>query len=314
MKLLREEMDSHPTSAGTNLSQVCMEFNTHLIRLSTDIEAMSKDWSSSKFKKYFKVNSVRDEITQFTRRVIDMRANATLIAATGTRMDLAGVANAVAEVQSSVLEIQTAIGSTTTNRNRDLVRFEKDFHALKIGDIELDFETARTSSFMLWDKCESTEIGWTDYKGYVRGSPRTIRVYEGSDPTESWKGFLSLLADCSPSPSLPQLFGFCSSPRLRSLVFHGEFRTLDEYATSLQSPRAIVDWETTLVKDLLDLSTSHKGTIYPGFFQRRFAQVKAETGKLIMMHIENMTNDSYMKPTSRWAEPFTTWFVRYQEF
>ncbi|KAJ7489664.1 hypothetical protein B0H11DRAFT_2229691 [Mycena galericulata] len=109
----------------TNLSQVCMEFNTHLTRLSTDIEAMSKDWSSSKFKKYLKVNSVRDEITQFTRRVTDMRANATLIAATGTRMELARVASAVAEVQSSVWEIQTAMGSTTTNRNRDLVRFEE---------------------------------------------------------------------------------------------------------------------------------------------------------------------------------------------
>ncbi|KAJ7489654.1 hypothetical protein B0H11DRAFT_2229677 [Mycena galericulata] len=304
MKLLREEMDSHPTNTSTHLSPVCMEFNMHLTRLSTDIETMSKDWSSSKFKKYLKVNSVRDEITHFTRRVTDMRANATqLIAATGTRMDLAGVANAVAEVQSSVLEMRTAMGSTTTDPNRELVRFEEDFHALKIGDIELDFESARTSTFMsmCWAKSERTEIGWTDYRGYVRGSPRTIRIYDGSDPTESWKGFLSLLAEWSSSPHLSQLFGFCSSPRLRSLVFHGEYRSLDEYAINLQSPRALVEWETTLIKDFLDIYALHLRKGYYDIFKARsFASVKADTGKLMLMHLENMTNTSYIVKPVPW--------------
>ncbi|KAJ7635758.1 hypothetical protein DFH06DRAFT_661748 [Mycena polygramma] len=103
MKLLGEEIDARPATPDMKFVQVCIEFNMHLIRLSKDIESTSKNWSASKFKKYVKVNCIRDEIAQFTRRVSDLRANATLIAAAGTRMDLVEVANNVSAVRSSVL-------------------------------------------------------------------------------------------------------------------------------------------------------------------------------------------------------------------
>ncbi|KAJ7618168.1 hypothetical protein DFH06DRAFT_99588 [Mycena polygramma] len=222
MRLLREESEAHPNNPDSRLVQLCVEFNMHLTRLSKDIESMSKNWSSSRFKKYVKVNCMRDEIAQFTRRVSDLRANATLIAATGTRMDLLEVSNDISAVRSSILRIENELATThsaaTSNISADLVRLEKDFHALKVGDIQLEFETARPSKYPLG---YGVHVEWTDYKGYVKGSIYTIRVYRGSESAKPWNDSLSLLAKYSPSPGLPQLFGFCSSPRLQCIVFHG---------------------------------------------------------------------------------------------
>ncbi|KAJ7488160.1 hypothetical protein FB451DRAFT_1553634 [Mycena latifolia] len=152
----------------------------HLAVLSKDIGIMSKDWSSSKFKKYLKANSIRDEIAQFTLRVADLRADATLMAAVGTRMDLGDVANTVNAVQSSVSEIQnelaalrSGISTATTDVDGELVRSEQDFHALKLGDIELEFETARTTTF--FDHHEMFD--WTDYKGNPCEQYEFIRDY-----------------------------------------------------------------------------------------------------------------------------------------
>ncbi|KAJ7121370.1 hypothetical protein C8R44DRAFT_165888 [Mycena epipterygia] len=305
MKLLREELDAHPDTPDARFRQICVEFNVHLSGLSKDIATMSKDWSSSRFKKYLKATAIRDEITQFTRRVNDLRADATLIAATGTRMDLVEVSNVVNAVQTNVSEIQkelavirsaTAQGPINLDQ-QELVRFEADFHALKIGDIQLEFETARPTTFVRrnhWDGPE-VKIGWTDYKGTVNGSVRTIRVYQGSEPVEPWKDFLSLLAEYSPAPHLPQLFGFCSSPRLKSLVFHGDFKTLDEYGRSLPSSHDIVDWETTLMSDLSNALDFH---VRIGYFDlhtsRQFALVNAQNGKLIIAHVESL--ESWTQP------------------
>ncbi|KAJ7121449.1 hypothetical protein C8R44DRAFT_786277 [Mycena epipterygia] len=297
MKLLREELDAHPDNSDVKFRQICVEFNVHLSGLSKDIELMAKDWSSSRFKKYLKANAIRDEITQFTRRVNDLRADATLIAAAGTRMDLVEVSNVVTAVQTNVSEIQkelAVIRSATTQEpisldQQELVRFEADFHALKVGDIQLEFETARTTTFARrnrWDGPE-VKIGWTDYKGTVNGAARTIRVYQGSEPVESWKDFLSTLADYSPAPHLPQLFGFCSSPRLKSLVFHGDFKTLDEYGRSLPSSHDIVNWELSLLWDFWDALVFHREIGQLGFNNsRQFALVNAQNGKLVVAHVE----------------------------
>ncbi|KAJ7881973.1 hypothetical protein B0H14DRAFT_2704108 [Mycena olivaceomarginata] len=223
------------------------------MQLSKDLESMSKNWSSSKFRKYLNSHNIREEISLFTHRVSDLRANATLIAAAGTRMDLAPVVTGVAAVESKIDDLHrqlieqrsSLVASAAESLKQELIRFEEDFHALKLGDIHLDFCSAREANFSEFylDGREKKQIGWTDYKA-------TVNVYQGSDSTESWKGFLSFLADNSPSPHLPQLFGFCSSPRLQSLVFHREYRSLDEYGSSLQSAQAIVDWELGLVSPL----------------------------------------------------------------
>ncbi|KAJ7635760.1 hypothetical protein DFH06DRAFT_661757 [Mycena polygramma] len=251
MELLGEEIDARPADPDMKFVQVCIEFNMHLTRLSKDIESMSKDWSSSKFKKYIKVNCIRDEIAQFTRRVSDLRANATLIAAAGTRMDLVEVANDVSAVRSCISRIENGLATVhsprVSNTSADLVCLEEDFHALKVGDIQLAFETARTTDYTAVDGRKRMHIGWTDYKGHVKGSPYTIRVYRGSDSAQSWKNLLTFLAAHSPSPGLPQLFGYCPSPKLQSIIFHGEFKTLDEYGASVRSSHELVAWETALV-------------------------------------------------------------------
>ncbi|KAJ7167047.1 hypothetical protein C8R46DRAFT_1095884 [Mycena filopes] len=221
MRLLKEEMESHHGTEDPRFRQVCLEFEAHLTRLSKDLEAMSKNWSSSKFRKYLNSQNVRDRIAQLTRQIDDLRANATLIAALGTRMD---VADAFATVESKISELHREVKpstvSTVSTQTLELARYEEDFHALKLGDIKLQFHTARSASFITYNHQGREErcTAWTDYRATVKGFVHTVRVYEGSDPTESWKGFLSFLADNSPSPHLPQLFGFCSSPRLRSLL------------------------------------------------------------------------------------------------
>ncbi|KAJ7026655.1 hypothetical protein C8F04DRAFT_106472 [Mycena alexandri] len=257
MTLLRDEMRSHPTIESPNFRRVCTEFEVHLTQISKDLESMSRNWSSSKFRKYLNSQNIRDRIDQFTRQVNDLRANATFVAATGGRMDLASVADDVAIVKAGILELQLNLtnqrpspeGPAPEHVLHDLAPYEKDFHALKLGDIHLEFNTARRTNFVERDlqSREKKSASWIDYKATVKGSIHTVRVYEGAGSTESWKEFLSFLADNSPSPHLPQLFGFCPSPRLRSLVFHGEFWTLDEYAKSLPNAEAIVAWELNVV-------------------------------------------------------------------
>ncbi|KAJ7121375.1 hypothetical protein C8R44DRAFT_786208 [Mycena epipterygia] len=302
MKLLREELDAHPDTPDAKFRQICVEFSVHLSRLSKDIETMSKDWSSSRFKKYLKANAIRDEIAQFIQRVNDLRANATLIAAPGTRMDLVEVSNVVTAKELAVIRSATAQEPISLDQ-QELVRFEADFHALK-------FETARLTTFVRrnhWNG-PGVKIGWTDYKGTIKGSVRTIRVYLGSEPAESWKDFLSILADHSPALHLPQLFGFCSSPRLKSLVFHGEFKTLDEYGKSLRSSHDIVNWETTLMSDFSDALNFHMRIDYFGLHNsRRFALVHAQNGKLVVAHVESSTT-----PRTLWLveeESFLHWFA-----
>ncbi|KAJ7358423.1 hypothetical protein DFH08DRAFT_442121 [Mycena albidolilacea] len=260
MQLLREEMDSHPTTENAKFLQVCEEFTSHLTQLSKDLTLMSKNWSSSKFRKYLNSNNIREEIDLFTRRVGDLRANATLIAAVGTRMDLAGVGSKIEDLRHELAEQRSSLATSAADSlKQELTRFEEDFHALKLGDIHLDFPSAQVSIFP--DRGangrEKRQIGWTDYKATVNGCVRTVRVYQGSDPTESWKGFLSSLVDNSPSPHLPQLFGFCSSPKLRSLVFHGEYCSLDEHVNTLTSAQAIVDWELGLVSPFTSMTRHH---------------------------------------------------------
>ncbi|KAJ7028890.1 hypothetical protein C8F04DRAFT_1398643 [Mycena alexandri] len=312
MRLLSEEIDVHPTTQDTKFYQVCVEFNMHLTQLSKDLESMSRSWSSSKLKKYLNSRNIRDEIAQFTRRVNDVRANATLVAAAGTRLDLAAVAIGVTAVESRISDLQRDLivhrpPPATESLKQELVRFEEDFHALKLGDIHLDFGTARTVKFTHLDfkGRDGKQIGWTDYTASVNGGIHTVRVYQGSDPTESWMGFLSFLADNSPSPHLPQLFGFCSSPKLRSLVFHGEYRTLDEYAAGIPLAPAIVDWELNLVRDLACVLCCEQRMWTVSFRALDFAMVNAQDGKLLLSHIDSSTMDPTVDPE---FPPFLGWF------
>jgi hypothetical protein len=112
---------------------------------------MSKNWSSSKFRRYLNSHNIQDEIIQFARKVDDLRANATvssihtfgtgskppfiqLIVATGTRMDLAGVASGIAAVEDRISDLRRELvegrsSSTTTPADglkQELARFEED--------------------------------------------------------------------------------------------------------------------------------------------------------------------------------------------
>ncbi|KAF8147607.1 hypothetical protein K438DRAFT_460511 [Mycena galopus ATCC 62051] len=218
MKLLGEEFEAHPGTLNAQLENVCLELDRHLTRIFKDIAAMSKDWSSSKFSKYMKVNCVRNEITNLSRRVYDLRADATLQAAIGTRMDLGGLKNVVLQIQNDVGRVSSRI--MPTDPGGELVHLTENFHALKVGDVQLDFATARPATYTSVDG-QRAELLITDYKGYVKGSRHTIRVYRGPDSAATWKDFLLFLAENSPSPGIPQLFGFCDSPKLQYLVFHG---------------------------------------------------------------------------------------------
>ncbi|KAJ7734063.1 hypothetical protein B0H16DRAFT_1892548 [Mycena metata] len=341
MKSLRKEMDSHPTIEDTKFRQLCLEFETprfrHLTRLSTDLKLMAKNWSASRFKRYLNSQDIRDRTTRFMREVNDLRANATLVAATGTRLNLESVAHSIAAVELGVSDIRRGMmeqrSSLPTNTTsdilgRELARYEEDFHPLKLGDIHLEFGTARHASFVEWDITgnEKRHTAWVDYRATVKGSVQTVRVYQGSDPLESWKGFLSFLAENSPSPHLPQLFGFCSSPRLRSLVFHGgrllllrstpltastviaEFCPLDEYAKRLPNAQMIVDWELNLVSDILPLRrvAGHQGAFDWAF---NFALVNPKDhGKMIISHVhEPLELPTFMAESH---PPFLEWFVR----
>ncbi|KAJ7150758.1 hypothetical protein C8R46DRAFT_1198283 [Mycena filopes] len=306
MSLLKEELDSHGSLENPRLRQVCLEFESDLTRLSKDLEAMSKNWSSSKFRKYLNSQNVRDDITQLKRQLDDLRANATLIAATGTRMD---VADGFATVESRISELHREIKQSTVSPvptpSFELARYEEDFHALKPGDIHLHFHTSRAASFVRYDLGhEKSCTAWTDYRATVKGSVHTVRVYQGSEPTESWKGFLSFLADNSPSPHLPQLFGFCSSPRLRCLVFHGEFCTLDEYARTLPTPEAIVRWELSLLGAIRRLCASNHY-----WFDYALASVDPQDrGTMVVSHMNlpDLERGSFARHS---YPPFLEWVV-----
>ncbi|KAJ6485460.1 hypothetical protein C8R47DRAFT_539818 [Mycena vitilis] len=114
---------------------------------------------------------------------------------------------------------------------------------------------------------------------------------------------------CYTSPGLAQLFGFCSSPRLQAIVFHGEFKTLDEYASELQSSQEIVKWEISLTSDFEALAISQREK---RFFQvnlaRRFAQVDAQNGRLMIAHVET-SGGSTSLPSPKIHDRFLSWFT-----
>ncbi|KAK7008516.1 hypothetical protein R3P38DRAFT_3023537 [Favolaschia claudopus] len=294
MKRLRDEFDAHPSDASPRLQQVCTEINTRLVDISNDISEMSKDWSSSKFKKYLKANCVRDEIAHFNQLVSDLRADATLATALGTRLDIARVGDAVSAVKCNITQIQEGLAMirppSAEISKREYTSFKENFHSLRIGDMRLNFETACAIAYQVYAEEDDPngglcERGWTDYQGSVKGSPYTIRVYQGAQSNQIFRQFLTFLADHSPIASFPQLFGYCESPRFPALVFHEEFRTLDEYAACLSSSREIVKWETCLHFDFKSLDASLKRrTIY---LHRQLAQVDARTGKLLIAQIES---------------------------
>ncbi|KAJ7784750.1 hypothetical protein B0H16DRAFT_1709436 [Mycena metata] len=318
MKLLREEIDTHPTTEDTRFKQLCLEFETHLTQLSTDLKAMSKNWSSSRFRKYLNSNDIQDRIARFAREVNDLRANATFVAAAGIRLDLQSVAHGVAAVESGVSGIRREMVEQRSallpkiaadSSGHELARYEEDFHSLKLGDIHLEFSTARPANFIEWDLDghEKRHTAWVDYKATVKGSVQTVRVYQGSDPLESWKGFLSFLAENSPSPHLPQLFGFCDSPRLRSLVFHGEFCPLDDYAKTLPTAKIIVEWELSLMSDLVQLRVADPLGFFVWPFQFALVNPK-DRGKVIISHVnEPLESRLFVRKT---LPPFLEWFVR----
>ncbi|KAJ7615636.1 hypothetical protein DFH06DRAFT_1343604 [Mycena polygramma] len=293
MKLLREEVESHPTE-NTLFRNVCEEFTS-----SGSVQV--RDRFRTEHRQHY----------HFTRRVNDLRANATLVAATGTRMDLAGVESRISGL--IVSQHSPKIDSEDDLTQSELARLENDFHALKLGDIYLDFRSARTNSFAIYangseESPEEKEMGWTDYRATVNGSLRTVRVYQGSSPTESWKDFLFFLAGNLPSAHLPQLFGFCSSPRLRCLVFHGEYQTLDEYGATLFSAQAIVDWELDLLSDLAALHYDQISIVVDHWQTRHSAMVDARDGKLVLSHIQR-PGELYWRQRE-WDQPFIEWFAQ----
>ncbi|KAJ7473300.1 kinase-like domain-containing protein [Mycena latifolia] len=108
MKLLREEMDSHPTAENTKFRQLCLEFDRRLNQLSRDIEALSENRSTSKLKKYFNSHKIRDEINDFIRRANDLRSNATLSAVTGSRMELVAIQRGISDLQREMNFLRVA--------------------------------------------------------------------------------------------------------------------------------------------------------------------------------------------------------------
>ncbi|KAJ6513657.1 hypothetical protein C8R47DRAFT_616854 [Mycena vitilis] len=207
MKLLSKELDSHPIESP-GFRQVCEDLSSQLTQLTEDLKKMSQKWSSSKLRKYLNSQNMQDQIAQFARRFNDLRANATLVAATGTRLDLASVANGVTAIESQLSALQHELVDqhylrpmdSTDGLKQKTIRLGEDFHALKPGDIHLDFRSARPNKYGLYDNGVSEgTLSWTDYKATVGAGVRTVRVYHGSDPIESWNRYLSFFADNLPT-------------------------------------------------------------------------------------------------------------------
>ncbi|KAJ7458204.1 hypothetical protein FB451DRAFT_1406509 [Mycena latifolia] len=142
-----EEMASHSAAQDTRFGELCLEFSTYV-----DVMAISENLIDKQHQAHVAAVErhrvlvegrvfieaqeipgsprMRDEITDFTRRVNDLRANTTLVAAIGTRMDLVAVANGVAAVESKISAIQQDSNSLTqtkaTRLSSELARFEEN--------------------------------------------------------------------------------------------------------------------------------------------------------------------------------------------
>ncbi|KAJ7612898.1 hypothetical protein DFH06DRAFT_147506 [Mycena polygramma] len=295
MRLLHEETESHRTDQKPKYRDFCGAFERDLTRLAKDLESIRKQQYTSRFKKYFNAHNMRDESSHLTRQVDDLRANATLIAAIGTRVTVetgvAAVEDRVAHLEHQTVGPDVLLVSKTAQC--ELGRFEKDFYALKIADIHLEFDSARAGPFTGDpQRHDERAVRWTDYRGTVRGAVQTVRVFHGSD--RNAVRFSSFTA----AP-----FGFCDSPRLTSLVFHGEFCTLDEYANRLPSPRPIVDWELSLISDIAELHGA-------GFTWSAIFALVNTYGTIIIAHIGELDNGSMVAT----LPPFHHWFMRREVF
>ncbi|KAJ6596381.1 hypothetical protein DFH09DRAFT_1072417 [Mycena vulgaris] len=80
----------------------------------------------------------------------------------------------------------------------------------------------------------------------------------------------------------------------RKLPYTDQYLTLDEYANTLSSARAIVDWELSLVSSLVNSLTEvldisdvfHEYREIDFYLNRQFAMINAQDGKLIFLHID----------------------------
>ncbi|KAJ6533773.1 hypothetical protein DFH09DRAFT_124887 [Mycena vulgaris] len=227
--LLTDELKSRPDYSDIRLLNLCEEFVRYLDKVASELnKRKSRIW----FKKYLKVKSIRDSLDQFTRRLADLRADLTMVAAVGSRFQIIDTNIRVQEVQSGLACITREILSPDTDRSVDLI--EEDVAIFKPSELHLDFPTVQLSVMTLKQKpADEHQVMVQTYRANVgHAAVATVRVYEGGAARQMWKRDLEMFAANLRLPGIAQIYGMCKSPRLQALIFHDElvpYRHLRSY-------------------------------------------------------------------------------------
>ncbi|KAJ7763566.1 hypothetical protein DFH07DRAFT_812447 [Mycena maculata] len=316
--LLTDELKGRPASPDVRLTVLCADFVRYLEKVGTELEKRrSKLW----FKKYLKAKSIRDTVDDFTRRVVDLRADLTLAAAVGSRFQIIDTDRRVQEVQSSLAHIACEVRTHVTSARLQVANIEEDVLLFRPSELHLDFDTAHLSVVTLGQRAAATTTDQICVKVRTYASKvglakvTTARVYEGEHAPQMWQRDLELFSAHLRVPGVAQIYGMCKSPRLQALIFHDELVPIDIYAATLTSPICAVDFELNLIRNFTSVF-AHIATVI-GVADKDYRETVADlalisrtSGSVVISHLPYNNSTAADVPISekQLGGPMHSWF------
>ncbi|KAJ7671986.1 hypothetical protein B0H14DRAFT_3070086 [Mycena olivaceomarginata] len=224
--LLRDEILIRGQVAGVRFIGLCEDFISFLRLVQTELEKLvrSRTGFRGRIKELLRTTSVADQIGRYRTRINDLRSNFILAGIIDTNVNVASI-------------------QKTVSANQETCPIAQQFRRIKMGDINLLYETAMSS--MVY----KVKV----FTARVSGEPSLMTVAKYEDD-EKWKSDLELYSRLK-HPNVWQLFGISTTAGLHALIYYDELIPLPIYR---QFHRPSSDLEWVCLEAMLDCSPYHR--------------------------------------------------------
>ncbi|KAJ7278332.1 hypothetical protein C8J57DRAFT_162957 [Mycena rebaudengoi] len=207
--LLNDELRSRPNGADNRLEKLCKDYIRYLDNVAEELHKVLAPKPKFWFKKYLKERSIRNNLDEFTRKLTDLRADLTLAAAIGSNFQITDTHQRVRELHSAFSRVSS----------------EEDIRVFKPSELWLDFETVNVGVVSLREdppgSAKADQVLVRSYLAKVgEAKATTVRIYEGARASQMWKWDLDMFSANLRVPGVAQIYGMCTSPRFKALIFH----------------------------------------------------------------------------------------------
>ncbi|KAJ7349913.1 hypothetical protein DFH08DRAFT_126110 [Mycena albidolilacea] len=198
--LLRDEILIRGQVAGVRFIGLCEDFISFLRLVQTELEKLvrSRTGFRGRIKELLRTTSVADQIDRYRTRINDLRSNFILAGIIDTNVNVASI-------------------QKTVSANQETCPIAQQFCPIKMGDINLLYETAMSS----------TVYKVKVFTARVSGEPSLMTVAKYEDD-EKWKSDLELYSRLK-HPNVRQLFGISTTAGLHALIYYDELIPLPIY-------------------------------------------------------------------------------------